>query len=147
MNNKTLRPGTNPSPPFPKPPPPPNPPVRGVVDEGTFARAWAAYEAAECEPFTNHLKTRLRAALQAAQPADVSTVPSVPEADEVDADAVMAIIDKWMINYDHIGTGSARSGQISEREWEEDRVKLLELLAATPAQVTTVASDQPEGEG
>lgn len=41
---------------------------------------------------------------------------------------ILALIDKWMDHYDHLGTGSAASERMSMREWEEDRAKIVSLL-------------------
>lgn len=41
----------------------------------------------------------------------------------------LAIIDKWMESYDHMGTGTSAVARMSEREWEEDRAKLAALIA------------------
>lgn len=40
----------------------------------------------------------------------------------------LSIIDKWMDNYDHVGTGDRASARISEKEWEDDRRRLVAIL-------------------
>lgn len=43
----------------------------------------------------------------------------------------LAIIDKWMESYDHMGTGTSAVARMSEQEWEEDRAKLAALIGRT----------------
>lgn len=54
----------------------------------------------------------------------------------------LKIIDKWMKNYDHMGTGSNTDARESEEEWEEDRVKLISILAQQSAPLAPVGVER-----
>lgn len=47
-------------------------------------------------------------------------------------ESILAIIDKWMDGYDHMGCGDRQSERASEKEWAEDRQRIVSMLAAAP---------------